>query len=64
MRRRRTFGLAAFGAVAALALGACSSGGSSSSGGGGSGSTSSTGFNAAVTSVINPSTAKGGSRFR
>jgi peptide/nickel transport system substrate-binding protein len=60
MRRRRTFGLAAFGAVAALALAACSSSGSSSSSGSGGGSTSPTGFNAAITSVINPSTAKGG----
>jgi len=59
MRRRRTFGLAAFGAAAAIALAACSSGGSSSS----TSPTSSpgtTGFNAAVTSVVNPSTTKGG----
>ena len=60
MRRRRTFGLAAFGAAAALALAACSSGGSSSSSSGGGGSTSSSGYNAAVTSVVNPSTTKGG----
>jgi peptide/nickel transport system substrate-binding protein len=59
MRRRRTFGLAAFGAAAAITLAACS-GGSSSSGGGGGGSTSSSGFNAAVTSVTSPSSAKGG----
>jgi peptide/nickel transport system substrate-binding protein len=59
MRRRRTLGLAAFGAAAAIALAACSSGGSSSS----TSPTSSpgvTGFNAAVTSVVNPSTTKGG----
>ena len=59
MRRRRTFGLAAFGAAAALALAACSSGGSSSS----SSPTSSrraVAFNAGVTSVVNPSTHKGG----
>jgi peptide/nickel transport system substrate-binding protein len=59
MRRRRTFGLAAFGAAAAIALAACSSSGSSSS----TSPTSSpgvTGFNAAVTSVVNPSTTKGG----
>ena len=59
MRRRRTIGLAALGVTAVLALAACSSGGSSSSGDS-SGSTSTTGFNAAVTSVVNPSTAKGG----
>ena len=59
MRRRRTIGLAALGVTAVLALAACSSGGSSSSGGG-TGSTSTTGFNAAITSVVNPSTTKGG----
>ena len=59
MRRRRTIGLAALGVTAVLALAACSSGGSSSSSGG-AGSTSSTGFNAAITSVVNPSTTKGG----
>jgi peptide/nickel transport system substrate-binding protein len=59
MRRRRTFGLAAFGAAAAIALAACSSGGSSSSSGGG-GSPSSPAYNAAITSVVNPSSAKGG----
>ena len=60
MRRPRTTGLAALGVVAAFALAAC--GGSSSSGGGsGSGSSSSSaGFNAAVTSVVNPSSHKGG----
>ncbi|MBV9208086.1 MAG: ABC transporter substrate-binding protein [Actinobacteria bacterium] len=58
MMRRRTMGLAALGASAALALAACSSGGSSSSGGGG-GSTSAPAFNAGVTSVVNPSSAKG-----
>ena len=61
MRRRRTFGLAAFGAAAALALAACSSGGSSSSSS--SSPTSSAGaaaYNAGVTSVVNPSTHKGG----
>src|SRR5690349_22669065 len=59
MRRRRTFGLAAFGAAAAITLAACSSGGSSSS----SSPTSSpgtTGYNAAITAVVNPSSAKGG----
>jgi peptide/nickel transport system substrate-binding protein len=61
MRRRRTFGLAAFGAAAAIALAACSSGGSSSSSSSsGGGSPSSPAYNAAVTSVVNPSSAKGG----
>jgi peptide/nickel transport system substrate-binding protein len=53
MARRGVFGLAAVGAAGALALAAC----------GGSSTTtppSSTGFNKAVTSVVNPSTAKGG----
>src|SRR6478752_8056198 len=61
MRRRRLYGLAAFGAAAALTLTACSSSGSSSSGGGnGSGAGSAPAFNAGVTSVVNPSTHKGG----
>ena len=58
MRRRRTFGLAAFGAVAALALGACSSSGTTSSS-----PTSSAGavaYNAGITGVVNASTHKGG----
>ncbi len=56
MKRRRIMGLAAFGAVAILGIAAC--GGSSSSGGGGSSSSSGAGFNAAVTSIVNPSTKK------
>src|SRR5467141_3189714 len=62
MKRRRTFGLAAFGAAAAIALAACSSGGSSSSSSssGGGGSPSSSAYNAGITSVVNPSSAKGG----
>src|SRR5215467_5988904 len=57
MKRRRIMGLAAFGAVATLALAACGGGSSNSisSGGGASGSA---GFNAAVTSVVNPSSKK------
>src|SRR5215469_6067666 len=55
MRRHTIMGLAAFGAVATLAVAACSSGTS----GGGSGSPSgSAGFNAAVTGVVNPSMKK------
>jgi len=59
MKRRGFTGLAAVGAVATLALAACGGGGSSSSGGGGGGGTStSAGFNAAVTGVVNPSNHK------
>ena len=58
MRRRRTFGLAAFGAAAALALAACSSGGSSS--GAPKSTAGAVAYNAGVTSVVNPSTHKGG----
>ena len=63
MRRRRTFGLAVFGAAAALALAACSSSGSTSGGGSstnGAGASSSAAYNAGITSVVNPSTHKGG----
>jgi peptide/nickel transport system substrate-binding protein len=60
MRRRRLYGLAAFGAAAALTLAACSSSGSSSSGGGGGGAASGPTYNAGITSVVNPSTHKGG----
>jgi len=65
MRRRRSLALAAGAAVAALALAAC--GGGASSSGGGSPSTSSssstpsnTAYNAGNTSIVNPSTTKGG----
>ena len=61
MKRRGFTGLAAVGAVATLALAACGGGSSSSSsGGGGGGATGPTGFNAAVTGVVNPSSHKGG----
>jgi len=53
MARRGVFGLAAVGAAGALALAACGGGSSSST-------PTSTGFNKAVTSVVNPSTQKGG----
>ena len=53
MQRHRIMGLAGLGAAAALALAAC---GGSSSSSGGSGATS--GFNAAITQVINPSNTK------
>jgi peptide/nickel transport system substrate-binding protein len=59
--RRKTGVLAAAGAVIALTAAACSSGGSSSSGTPtGTATAGGTGFNAAVTSTVNPSTAKGG----
>jgi peptide/nickel transport system substrate-binding protein len=58
MRRRRTFGLAALGAAAALALAACSS--STSSSVSPTSSPSTTGYNAGLTTVVNPSTHKGG----
>src|SRR5215475_12375034 len=53
MARRGLFGLAAIGAVGALALAACSSGSSGPT-------PPPSGFNKATTSVVNPSTAKGG----
>jgi len=59
MKRRSTFAVTAVGAIAALFISACSSSGSSSSGN----PTSTTGsatFNAGTTSVVNPSTQKGG----
>jgi peptide/nickel transport system substrate-binding protein len=61
MKKPRIMGLAAVSAVAALALAAC--GGSSSGGGGGGGGgggTSASGFNAAITNIVNPSNQKGG----
>jgi peptide/nickel transport system substrate-binding protein len=60
MTRRRTFGVAAFAAAAAIALAACSSSSSSSGSSSPTSSPGATGFNAAVSSVVNPSTAKGG----
>ena len=59
---RRAMQLVAVGAVGALALAACgggsSGGGSSASASGGEAATS--GFNAAVTGVVRPSTTQGG----
>jgi peptide/nickel transport system substrate-binding protein len=58
MSRRRTIGFVALAVAAATAVGACSSSSSSSTT---SGTTpAATGFNAGVTSVVNPSSAKGG----
>jgi peptide/nickel transport system substrate-binding protein len=53
LRRRWSAGAVALGAAGALVLAACGSGS-------GSGSSSSVSFNQSVTSVVNPSTAKGG----
>jgi peptide/nickel transport system substrate-binding protein len=61
MRRRRTIGLAAFGAAAALALAACGGSGGSGGGSGSGGSSSNAAFNAGITKVVNPSTQTGGS---
>src|SRR5260370_12819860 len=61
MKRRSTFAATAVAAVAALLISACSSSGSSSSSS--PTPTSTTGavaFNAAITSVVNPSSARGG----
>ena len=58
MSRYRTTGLAAAGAVVALIAAAC--GGSSGGGTSNSSSSSASGFNAAVTKVVNPSSHKGG----
>lgn len=56
MRRRRTTGLAALAAFAAVTAAACGSNGGS----GGGGSSSSPKFNAAISSIVNPSSHKGG----
>jgi peptide/nickel transport system substrate-binding protein len=57
MSRHRTIALAAVGAAAALVAAACGGG---NGGGGGGGTSSSTTFNQALNTVINPSSAKGG----
>src|ERR1035441_8852538 len=61
MKRRRIMATMAVSVVAALGIGACSSSSSSSSSGGTSTSgTSSVAFNNGLTSVVNPSSTKGG----
>ena len=61
MRRRRTFWIAATGAAAILVLAACSSGGGNGNGNGNGGNPSSgAAYGAGITSVVNPSTHKGG----
>jgi peptide/nickel transport system substrate-binding protein len=58
MKRRSTYAVTAFAALVALVISACSSSGSSSSGPSSTAGTAA--FNAGVTSVTNPSSAKGG----
>ena len=58
MKRRSIFAATAVGALAALVMSACSSSGSGS--GSATSSAGSAAFNAGVTSVVNPSSAKGG----
>jgi peptide/nickel transport system substrate-binding protein len=60
MKRRRSIGLTAVCAVGAVVLAACSSGGSSSSSGGTNSSANGPAYGSAITSVLNPSTSKGG----
>jgi peptide/nickel transport system substrate-binding protein len=60
MNRSSKLGLVATGAVAALALAACSSGSSPSGGGSNTAAPSTAAFNAGLSSVVNPSSHKGG----
>jgi len=60
MKRRSIFAATAVGALAALVMSACSSNGSSSGSGNATSSAGAAAFNAGVTSVVNPSTQKGG----
>src|SRR5450759_3784929 len=60
MKRMRMRSIAAAGVALALGLSACSGGTSTKTAGGASGSTSKDAFNAALTTVFNPSDKKGG----
>src|SRR5580692_13167837 len=60
MKRRSIIATTAVGAVAALLISACSSSGSSSSGSTNNTTPGTVAFNAGITSVVNPSTHKGG----
>src|SRR5580704_13691025 len=60
MKRRRIIAATAFGAAAALLISACSSSGSSSGSSSSTPTTGATAFNAGISSVVNPSTHKGG----
>ena len=58
--RRKTLGIAGVAVAGALLLAGCSTGGSGNTNSNGGSSAATTGFNAAVDKVINPSTKKGG----
>jgi peptide/nickel transport system substrate-binding protein len=62
MKRSRSLAIVTGALVAGMALAACSSGGSSTTGGGSTGGSSAgqASFNAGLSSVVNPSTKKGG----
>lgn len=60
MKRRTTFAATAVAAAAALLISACSSSSSSSSGSSSTSTTGAVAFNAGISSVVNPSTHKGG----
>ncbi|HEY4851561.1 MAG TPA: ABC transporter substrate-binding protein [Streptosporangiaceae bacterium] len=60
MKRRNTIAATAVGAIAALVISACSSSGSSGSGSGATATTGAVAYNAGITTVVNPSSAKGG----
>jgi peptide/nickel transport system substrate-binding protein len=61
MKRRKIFAVTAIGAAAALMISACSSSSSSSSSGSSNNTTTgAVAFNAGISSVVNPSTHKGG----
>jgi peptide/nickel transport system substrate-binding protein len=60
MKRRNTIAATAVGAIAALVISACSSSGSSGSGSGATPTTGAVAYNAGITTVVNPSSAKGG----
>ena len=62
MKRSRSLAIVTGALVAGMALAACSSGGSSTTGGGSTGGSSAgqASFNAGLTTVVNPSTKKGG----
>ncbi len=60
MKRRSTFAATAIGAIAALVITACSSSSTGTASGGSTSSGTAVAFNAGATSVVNPSTAKGG----
>ena len=60
MKRRSTYAATVVAALAALVISACSSGGSTTTSSTAPSTTGATAFNAGITSVVNPSTTKGG----